>query len=46
MRRTDAFKKDLDHFYANDGQWKVESESRPAVQKYIEHLKKVNNKKH
>jgi hypothetical protein len=46
MRRTDAFKKDLDHFYANDGQWKIESESRPAVQKYIEHLKKVKSKKH
>ena len=45
MRRTDAFRNDLEHFYANDGKWKIDSESRPAVKKYLEHLKKVKSKK-
>ncbi len=30
-----------DHFYGEKSDWKADSESRPAVKKYIEHLKEV-----
>lgn len=43
MRRTEALKKDLDHFYGEKSDWKTDSESRPAVKKYIDHLKEVED---
>ena len=42
MRRASALNKDLEHFYCNKGQWRNESESRPPVRKYVEHLKEVS----
>ena len=42
MRRASALDKDLEHFYGNKGQWRNESESRPPVRKYVEHLKEVS----
>jgi heme oxygenase len=41
MRRKEALQKDLDHYYGSGGNWKSDSENRPAVKKYLDHLKKV-----
>jgi len=41
LRRSEAFTKDLNYHYGNDGSWQEKAESTPAVKNYIEHLKEI-----
>ncbi len=43
LRRSEAFTKDLNYFYGDNGGWQEKANSAPAVKSYLEHLKKIEN---
>lgn len=43
LRRSEAFVEDLNHFYGDQTVWEKDVESRPPIQKYLDHLKQIED---